>query len=909
MWFLGLVLGMILGGIAGGGGGAAAGAFFGAIGGWILGKSMGSANRPAVDPTIDARLNSLQQAVEDIHWRLQRIEQERGLTGSPMQAVAATADAPDAPVTDTTNAAIAESNTTAEEIVAGPSALPPPNKAPAAPNAIQAWLGGGNTIVRVGVLILFIGVAFLVKYAAEHAMFPLELRLAAVAAGAVALLVVGWRLRSQPGRAGYALTLQGAGIAILYLTVFAALRLYGLIPAALAFPLLVGIAACSALLAIRQDALVLAVVGAAGGFLAPILASAGGGSHVTLFSYYAVLNAGIFYVAAHKAWRPLNLVGFGFTFVIGLLWGAKYYQPEFFSTTALFLVLFFVAYVAIAVMYAFKQAPRLTHYVDGTLIFGVPIVGFGLQAGLVKDFEYGLAFSSLALAGFYLLLATWLHRKMQPQLKLLIESFLALGVIFATLTIPLALDARWTSAAWALEGAAVFWVGVRQDRRLARAFGLLLQLLAGAAFLNGWQYRIDDYLLVNRQSIGALLLTGSAWFLNRLISRHRETVTQIERGISPVLFVWGLAWWLAAGFGEINHFVAGNNVPAVALLFITATVVILGIMHRCLDWREAAWPQRALLPALIVMLFFTLTQHRHLFAHGGWVAWPLALLAHFWLLKALEPNEPALRRYFAGLHCASLLLLAAIGAIEIHWLTGEWDLQKSAWSVAAAMLVPGLLAFWVSTKHAQNVWPVREFPQSYWLHAGVPLIIALGLWSLYANFTHNGQAAPLPYLPLLNALDLAHVLVLLTLATWWRRVSVLPDMQANRLLFYVIAAALSFIWLNAILLRTLHHWADVPYRLEPMLRSLLVQASLSIFWTLLSLAMMLFAARQARRGVWMSGAALMAVVVGKLLLVDLSHLSGVERIVSFIGVGVLMLVVGYVAPVPPAAGHVAREPT
>jgi uncharacterized membrane protein len=65
------------------------------------------------------------------------------------------------------------------------------------------------------------------------------------------------------------------------------------------------------------------------------------------------------------------------------------------------------------------------------------------------------------------------------------------------------------------------------------------------------------------------------------------------------------------------------------------------------------------------------------------------------------------------------------------------------------------------------------------------------------------------------------------------------------------------------------------------------------------------ATRRAARWLWMLGAALMAVVVVKLVLVDLSHLSGIERIVSFIGVGVLMLVIGYFSPVPPRRTEVS----
>lgn len=730
MWFLGLIGGLILGGLTGGGGGAVFGAFVGAVVGWGGGRffhSGGNAEKTAT-PEVEARLGVLQKAVEDIHWRLQRLEKQSELAGSPMQTQASadvvnsiSADAIASPavpaepsgkasapmamgetipaVTEVSAAIKPELAEMSDDATAPPRPFEPPmsNVAPT-PNPLWVWMTGGNTIVRVGVLILFIGVAFLVKYAAENSMFPIELRLASVAAGAVALLVVGWRLRLNPDRSGYALTLQGAGIAILYLTVFAALRLYSLVPVSLAFPLLVGVAAFSALLAIRQDAMALAVVGVAGGFMAPILASTGGGSHVMLFSYYAVLNAGIFFTAAYKAWRPLNLLGFVFTFVIGLVWGGQFYKPDYFSTTEPFLVLFFFAYVEIAVMYAFKQAPRLTHYVDGTLIFGVPIVGFGLQAGMVKEMEFGLAFSSLALAAFYLLLASWLNRKMQPQLKLLIESFLALGVIFVTLAIPLALDASWTSAAWALEGAAVYWVGVRQDRKLARAFGLLLQALSGVAFFNSWQTSANDYVVFNRQFIGAVLLAGSGLFLNRLINRHAETLTTIEKGTSPFLFVWGFAWWMAAGLGDINRFALadGPYLNAVRLMFIAVSVMLFSMAHFRMVWREAAWPQLALLPAMVLIAVATLADMRHLFGFGGWLAWPLAIGVHFWLLKAHAPDvgvddEPAAdtddelntastrAHYFAGLHAATMLLLAVIGAIELNWLIEKWGLARSAW--------------------------------------------------------------------------------------------------------------------------------------------------------------------------------------------------------------------------------------
>jgi uncharacterized membrane protein len=90
-----------------------------------------------------------------------------------------------------------------------------------------------------------------------------------------------------------------------------------------------------------------------------------------------------------------------------------------------------------------------------------------------------------------------------------------------------------------------------------------------------------------------------------------------------------------------------------------------------------------------------------------------------------------------------------------------------------------------------------------------------------------------------------------------------------------------------------------------MWSSQLVQAACSILWTLLALGAMIVATRRALRPVWIVGAVLMGVVVAKLFLIDLSGVGTVERIVSFIVVGLLMLLVGYLSPVPPRAARSA----
>ena len=316
---------------------------------------------------------------------------------------------------------------------------------------------------------------------------------------------------------------------------------------------------CSAVLAILQDARGLAAAAALGGFAAPILASSGGGSHVALFSYFALLNAGIFAIAWFKAWRELNLIGFVGTFGIGLAWGLRSYTPELWLSTQAFLVLFFLMYVAIGLLFArrrlleapsependsrealLKWSARQAGYVDGSVLFGTPLVGFGLQYAVVQHLPFGPAFSALAMGLLYMALARVLVARAPGRAVLLMETCLALGVIFASLAIPLGLDARWTSAAWAVEGAGLYWLALRQQRLFARLFALLLQAGAAAAYL--WEVRLGYDTLLTGSALGALMLGVALLFSFLQLRGAGDGVAERERQLQPLLAHGGLAF-------------------------------------------------------------------------------------------------------------------------------------------------------------------------------------------------------------------------------------------------------------------------------------------------------------------------------------------------------------------------------
>jgi uncharacterized membrane protein len=762
--------------------------------------------------------------------------------------------------------------------------------------AARNWLTTGNIPVKVGVLVSFVGVSFLLKYAIDRNLFnmPIELRLVFVGLAGLAMMAVGWRLRSS--KPVYALSLQGGGSGVLFLTVYAALRVWQLLPEPVAFVLLFALAALTGFLAVAQNARVLALFGIVGGFLAPVLTSTGEGSHVALFSYYLVLNLAILGIAWYRSWRVLNLVGFVFTFVISCFWGYRYFRPELFSTTEPFLILFFLFYQAIAVLYALRQPPERIGVVDGTLVFGTPIIAFGLQNTMLYGSEYGMAISAVALAVFYGLGATYFFRRKEAYLRLLTESCIALAVVFATLAIPLALDASWTSAAWALEGAALVWVGVRQRHHLANLAGFALLFLSGMAFtLHGWQ---DDagLVLINGNVLGGLMISLSAFFSSRLLQSidMQNRLQSVYRVASLLTFSWAVLWWLGVGWMEIIDRAPPARILHLSMLFMSlSTAAAIGV-GRWLSWDRLRTATLLHLALLLPFAAIALLDASHFLLSAGWIAWPVAILVQAIVLYDMDRRRAGLAGTW---HIVSFLLLVAMLAIEVHWRVDR--VASSNWAAAASVSLPGLMALLLWQIRAQPAWPVPHHYKAYVL-TSLGLVVAQVLYLSGLSLSEPGNPYPLPYLPLFNPFGLAMLFAALTAVMATRlcaRESVVPDDWLPRLKIFFLMAF--FVLTTAALVRAVHQFSDVPWRFNALFDSVMVQTLLSIYWGVLGFAGMVVGARKARHVPWIAGASLMGLVVVKLFLVDLGNSGTVERIVSFIGTGVLLLVVGYFAPAPP----------
>jgi uncharacterized membrane protein len=918
----------------------------GLILGGIVGAFVGWSGRRIVRAEVAEATASLQAQLNLLAARLH----ERGESG-PVSAEPVAAPVPDVPVEPEPvrvvgfDPAIWRVPPGAPAPAVGAPAVsappePPQPPAPAEPGIVETviarakdWLLGGNTIVRLGLVILFVGLSFLASYAAAAGLFPIEFRLAVVAAIGIALLVTGFRTRE--GRPGFGLALQGGGVAVLYLTLFAAAKLYDTVPVGAAFVLMIAVCASGCALALLQRSQALALTAFAGGFAVPLLLSDGTGDVAGLFAYYTLLNLAILVLAWRRSWRLLNLLGFFATFGVMTLWEAGGYQPADFAAGQLFLIASVLIYVATGLLQTRATPGRFGNVVDTTLSFGPALAGFGLQVRLVHDRPFGSAFAALGFAALYLGIAAFTMRRRRDELRVMNETMLAIGIGFVTLAVPLALGARWTSAVWALEGAGAVWVGMRQARWMPRLFGLLLQSVAALICLVMLGDAAGEAAPAAAGFVGpmliALALGITAWWLRTPLPHSGSRLARgYARGEAvlgnPAFLVAFGFWWLAWAVEAGRYLPPAERGGMPVAVFAEATRALLMMLAyvasawgaqeigRRLRWPVAGWPARATLLALVAGFVGEVAAGSHVLSTPDWAIWAVSIALHLHMLHRIDHEDeaaaqrPGVRAAHAGgvwLGGALLIdaVLRVIGDTRLA-VRGAWE--EAALLVTVAAILAGLTGWTRGALQGRGAarWPLARHETDYGWYATAPVAGLLAPSLLLVALFSSGSADPLPYVPIVNPADLSVALALAALE-WWRRAIGAADLPNHGAAALGgrgargMIAWLAFVTVNTVWLRIAHHLLGVAWDPWALLASVVVQTGLAILWTLVALALMVVAHRRLRRTLWLVGAALLGVTVVKLLLVDMNGTGGGARIVAFIVVGLLMLVVGYLAPLPP----------
>jgi uncharacterized membrane protein len=372
-----------------------------------------------------------------------------------------------------------------------------------------------------------------------------------------------------------------------------------------------------------------------------------------------------------------------------------------------------------------------------------------------------------------------------------------------------------------------------------------------------------------------------------------------QKSASLALLAWGIAGWFGTAIAEISDRVTSSNQLHGLLLFGSLSLAGIAYAGKRFDWIACRRVSLALLPALFIGVFAYLFEYEHFFEGLGALGWLLAIVAHVFILYVHEGESS---RAESAAHGFGAIFFVGLIAYELGWQLDR-ILINDVWAGTAGFLVLAGGAFvllFEKVNRNNDRWPFSKQPDAYFV-AAILMVLAYVVLVTIVSVNDPGDPAPLPYIPILNPLD---VLSIVAVALLWYAMRFEQEfgrwgLEMNSRGPRYFLAGVAFTLSTIAVVRIVHHITGVSWYPSALVHSVSVQSTLSIYWAILGLSGMVLGARRNNRIVWMVGAALMVVVVLKLFVIDLGNTGTVARIISFLGVGVMLLVVGYFSPVPP----------
>src|SRR5690606_14476354 len=183
--------------------------------------------------------------------------------------------------------------------------------------------------------------------------------------------------------------------------------------------------------------------------------------------------------------------------------------------------------------------------------------------------------------------------------------------------VPLALSGSATAAIWAVEGAGLLWLGVRQKRKLARAFGVLLQVLAaGQLMIAKPDYLQPTMPLFNGVFMAAFGLAVAGYASGVFLSRLGAARASYERGSAQILLAWAVFWALFAGGVEVGEYAPFHSEAGWLLLVPTLIILLLTWAGRWLAWETSIRVAPLLGAGFVAIASLTLLTLPHPLADG-----------------------------------------------------------------------------------------------------------------------------------------------------------------------------------------------------------------------------------------------------------------------------------------------------
>lgn len=747
------------------------------------------------------------------------------------------------------------------------AAAPPP------PRSLEERLGA-RLPVWIGAVALALAGAFLVKYSLDQGWIGPAVRVVLAVLFGLALLAAGEGMRRSPGT--IAQGLSAAGVAVLFSAFLAAVHLYRLIPPELGFLLMAATTALAVVLSLRHGPMV-ALIGLLGGMLTPYLVRLAEPRAWGLFGYLLLVEAGLLAVSRRRGWPGVALTTLAAGFAWVVLWLAGFGVGE-----PLWPALFLLATAGAGVVSTGAAGlgssggwsgpeSRLLLRVSmaGSLVLLSIVTGSGgyattewlflglLAAGILVLGRLDERLETLppvAAVAVLVLLLSWVPQLARAELPRFLGVATALAILFAV---------GGYLALWGSRRP-LLWSG------LAAATGVAAPLVAsvGAAAVaveHPWE------------AWCAGLAVASAAAAVPLVRRREDNGPAVE----PLALAAAVLLGMAAAYGLSGRWLT------LALAF-EVPLLAWSLRRWQLTWLRLPL---SVLTALVPLRWVFSTD----VLRGRVAAWVLAggfaltiaalLLAARWLRP--RQDSAGISRLRAALTAVSLVLAAALVPLEVHRLLapGEW-LEPPAGLWGWTLLVTGwAILGWLAWAGGRG-WPEPEV----WERGGRGVLLLSVVAALVGpGLTANPALAHVAVgeWPVVNLVLVAYGVPSLLFALLGRSLRAHGD---ARLSGWVAAAALVFLFL----LVTLE--VRQAFRggfLDAGGASPAERYAYSAAWILLSTGLLVVGIARRWPALRYAALAVMTLSVAKVFLYDTAHLSDLFRVLSYLGLGLSLMLLAW----------------
>lgn len=777
--------------------------------------------------------------------------------------------------------------------------------------------------VWIGAIALALAGTFLVKYAFDRDLLGPAVRVALGVVFGVGLLAAGEWSHGRMPRIPAALS--AAGIAVLYASFLSAGRFYQIVPPATSFALMALTTATAAALSLRQGRLV-AMVGLIGGFLTPFLVGPTPDPHpAPLFGYLLLLQIGLIFVNRRRGWWEMAVL----TLVAGWLWVVVWLtNPPFETGDGAWLGLFLLTSTALFVGTSWAsagerawgerrlaQALSLAALTGGVIVMAVVTGtdGFGalewaylglLGAATVVigrlDRAYeGLPWLAAVVTGTLLLLWGLSDAQSTGAVARQLWTIAALGCVYAIG----GYAAQWgapRAARWASLGAAagvayfvVAYLGLQPDAKgfpwgataigLAAAYILaaipVARARATALELGADQVAGADTRSADIEPAGEPVARGSASAPAERTSRYRDATESLAALAAAATVFISLAVPLET---EREWITVAWSIEVAALVWLAGRLDVAAL-------RRLAWPLVALVAVRLLLNPFVLDYPIGQLPVVNWLLYGYVLPVAAFALAAYESGQDGDRRLSLALQWLAMALGLYLLGLEVRQYFHPGELGRGGvllveWgALTVVWLLYGAALLWASQR-----WPVPSLGHGGQVVAGLALAQGLVMQGLAANPAWNH--APVGDTPVFNRLMFIYGAPagLAAVVAWLLRRG-----GASRLRVRSVGAAALVLAFLLVTLEVRQAFRGT-YLNTGGDAALAEQYAYSLAWVLFGLS--LLAAGILRRGQFVRYASLavMMLAVAKVFLYDMSNLRDLYRVFSFLGLGLSLLLLGYV---------------